>query len=112
HDALPISSSILIDTVAPDTTTTAAPPSYSASTSASFSFTASDPSPSSGGLTFLGSLDGAAFTAVASGVTFSGLSQGSHTFAVEAVDVAGNVDATPAASTWTVDPVAPGQPAP
>jgi len=33
------------------------------------------PGPSSGGLTFLGSLDGAAFTAVASGVTFTGLGQ-------------------------------------
>ena len=33
--------------------------------------------------------------------------QGSHTFAVQARDAAGNQDATPATRTWTVDTVAP-----
>ena len=38
---------------------------------------------------------------------YAGLADGSHSFEVRAVDQAGNVDATPASSTWTVDTVAP-----
>ncbi len=37
----------------------------------------------------------------------SGLADGAHTLSVRAVDVADNVDATPATHTWTVDTVAP-----
>ena len=34
---------------------------------------------------------------------YSGLANGTHTFAVAAVDLAGNVDPEPATRTWTVD---------
>ena len=46
-------------------------------------------------------LDGAAFGACLA--SYTGLSQGSHTFAVRATDAAGNTDGTPASRTCTVD---------
>ena len=52
-------------------------------------------------------LDAANFAACSTPVAFSGLAEGSHTFAVRAVDVAGNIDASPATRTWTVDTSVP-----
>ena len=37
----------------------------------------------------------------------TGLAAGSHTFAVKAIDAAGNEDDTPATATWTIDTTAP-----
>lgn len=93
------------DTTAPDTTITAAPSSPTNSTDASFSFSATEP-----GSTFDCRLDGAAFAACASPKTYSGLADGSHTFAVRATDGTGNTDGTPASLTWTLDTTAPGAP--
>ena len=55
-------------------------------------------------------LDGGLYVDCASGRTYSGLSAGTHTFAVRAVDSTGNVDASPAVRTWTVQaaPTPPG----
>ncbi len=53
------------------------------------------------------SLDGAPFSACASPVTYGSLSAGTHTFQVRARDAAGNVDASPASYSWTVDRTAP-----
>jgi hypothetical protein len=83
---------------APDTTITSGPAqgSSTTSTSASFSFSGTN-SPTS----FECKLDGGAFAACTSPKAYTGLSVGSHTFQVRAVNAAGT-DATPASRTWTV----------
>ncbi len=92
----------VVDTSAPDTTITSAPGSPTSSTSAGFSFTASE-----GGATFECRLDGGAWGACASPTGFGGLGEGMHVFQVRALDGIGNADATPAMHTWTVDVTAP-----
>ncbi|WP_082282730.1 Ig-like domain-containing protein [Myxococcus hansupus] len=101
-DATPASRTWTVDTVAPDTTLVSGPSGTTSSSSATFTFTANE-SPA----TYECSLDGAAFTACTSPANLSNLADGSHTFAVRARDAAGNVDATPATRTWTVDTTPP-----
>jgi CSLREA domain-containing protein len=88
-----------IDTNVPDTQIDSGPPTPSASSTATFTFSGFD----AGGsvTTFNCSLDAAAFAACTSPQTYSGLTNGSHTFQVRAVDAAGNVDPTPATYTWS-----------
>src|SRR5207245_1071790 len=86
----------------PDTTITAAPPARSTSSSASFSFTATE-----AGSSFACQLDASAFAACVSPQSYSGLTDGSHSFQVRATDPAGNTDPTPASYTWTVDTTPP-----
>jgi hypothetical protein len=83
------------DSTSPQTTLTAQP-SDGTSTSASFSFTADEPS------TFECSLDSAAFASCTSPKAYSGLTVGGHVFSVRAKDAAGNVDSTPATASWTI----------
>jgi hypothetical protein len=87
------------DTVPPDTTITAAPPATFRSRNASFTFTANET-----GARFQCRLDGAAFADCSSPATYSGLAAGNHSFAVRAIDAAGNVDATPANHSWRAKP--------
>src|SRR5213078_2507938 len=101
-DPTPASYTWTVDTTPPDTTITAAPPARSTSSSASFSFTATE-----AGSTFACQLDASAFAACVSPQSYSGLADGSHTFQVRATDPAGNTDPTPASYTWTVDTTAP-----
>ncbi|PZF81772.1 right-handed parallel beta-helix repeat-containing protein [Jiangella anatolica] len=83
------------DTTAPQTTITSGPGSASVP---SFEFIADEQ-----GVSFECSLDGGAFAACSSPRTYSGLAVGSeHTFAVRSVDLAGNVDPSPATVGWTV----------
>jgi hypothetical protein len=90
-----------VDKLPPETTLAVSGPSGTfPSTAAEFAFTSNE----SG--TFVCTLDGAA-SACGSPKNYTGLAQGSHTFAVQARDAAGNLDQTPATRTWTVDTVAP-----
>jgi hypothetical protein len=106
-DASPASFTWLIDTTPPDTTITSNPADPSGSSSASFAFNGTDPSPASGVDRFECKLDAAAFATCTSPASYSGLADGSHTFQVRAVDKAGNTDPTPASFTWLVDTKAP-----
>src|SRR5207248_2272501 len=106
-DATPATYTWSVDTVAPDTSITNHPSDPSASSSASFAFTGSDPAPSSGGLHFECSLDSASFTACSGPKNYGSLTDGSHTFQVRAIDAAGNADASPASFTWFVDTTPP-----
>jgi hypothetical protein len=86
---------------APDTTITSGPPPTTTASSATFQFTATEPS------IFECSLDTAPFAACSSPASYTGLGAGSHTFRVRATDTAGNTDPTPAQQTWTVVPNTP-----
>ncbi|HYT11040.1 MAG TPA: DNRLRE domain-containing protein, partial [Mycobacteriales bacterium] len=97
-DPQPPSSTWTVDTVAPDTTIDSGPQGASTSDSASFDFSSNE-----AGATFECSLDGSAFAGCTSPAQYSGLADGSHAFQVRASDAAGNVDATPAERSWTVD---------
>jgi hypothetical protein len=96
------------DATPPGTSISSGPSASTTSTSASFAFTATQ-----AGSTFECKLDAGAYAACTSPKTYSGLSFGSHTFSVRAIDPAGNADATPATQTWTIAPGEdPGQPPP
>jgi Bacterial Ig-like domain len=72
--------------------------------SVSFAFSSDE-----AGSTFECKLDGAAYSACTSPKGYTNLSNGSHTFEVRATDAAGNVDATPASRTFSVDVSPPPQ---
>jgi hypothetical protein len=87
-----------------DTTITSKPSDPSSSGDATFEFTSNRSD-----ATFECSLDGPGFAACTSPVTYSGLSNGGHTFEVRAVR-GGTIDSTPARYTWTVDASGSGTP--
>jgi hypothetical protein len=90
---------IVVDTSAPDTTITAAPAALvhatTATYAATFAFMSSEP-----GSTFECRMDTGAFAACSSPKTYN-VAPGGHTFAVRAIDAAGNIDPTPATRTFT-----------
>jgi hypothetical protein len=90
-----------IDASAPTTTITGSPPNPSNDAAPSFTFTSSKP-----GSTFECQLDAGSLSACTSPKSYSGLSEGSHTFQVRATDAAGNVGSF-ASYSWTVDTTAP-----
>jgi hypothetical protein len=105
-DPSPASSDWTVDLTAPDTTIGSGPADPTNQTAASFSFSASE-----AGSTLECSLDGGAFEACTSPQAYSGLAEGDHSFEVRATDAAGNMDASPATYSWTVDVTAPAAPA-
>ena len=76
---------------------TSYPVNPTAATTASFAFTDTQAN-----VSFLCSLDGATYAACSSGVSYSSLSNGANTFAVEAKDTGGNVSA-PTNFNWWVE---------
>ena len=92
-----------IDTAAPITSIGTKPADPSNDPAPTFTFSASEPS------TFECKLDDGNFSGCTSGIAYSGLAEGSHTFSVHARDSAGNTGAD-ATYTWTLDTVAPPTP--
>jgi hypothetical protein len=88
---------VLSPPAAPDTTITEGPSGTVASTTALFRFSSSTPSAN-----FECSLDGSSFVPCSEGY-YTDLSEGSHTFAVRAVNSFGTPDPTPATRTFTVN---------
>ena len=84
------------DTTPPETTIDAGPDASTDSTNATFAFSSSE----SG--TFECALDGGEFAACESPHDYTSLAVAGHSFAVRAIDAAGNVDPTPAVYGWTV----------
>jgi hypothetical protein len=75
------------------------PSGQTTSSSATFTYSTEPESP---GATFECKLDGGAFESCpASGVTYTGLEGGQHTFAVRSVTATGDADVSPATSSWT-----------
>ena len=103
-DPTPATSSFTVDTAAPETTITSGPATGT---------TTDDPTPTFGfsspdaGATFECSVDSAAFTSCSSPLTTAALGDGAHTFEVRSTDAVGNIDPTPATSSFTVDTAAP-----
>ncbi|WP_158621389.1 Kelch repeat-containing protein [Corallococcus aberystwythensis] len=98
----PASYSWTVDLTVPDTLITLAPESSGRQTDAMFYFESTE-----WDVRFECRLDGAAFTSCSSMEVFFNLREGPHTLQVRARDMAGNVDATPASHSWTVDLTAP-----
>jgi hypothetical protein len=103
----------LADTTPPETSIGSKPPDPSSSSTAAFAYSSTEP-----GSSFECKLDGAAFAPCApSGITYSGLGEGQHTFQVRATDTSANTDPTPAGYTFSVvlpaapSPAAPSAPA-
>ena len=97
-----------IDTVAPDTSITGGPAEGSTVASRDATFTYAGLPPGDTEILECRLDTEPAFTPCPpSGMTYTGLADGSHLFEVRAVDPSGNADPTPATRTWTVDATPP-----
>ena len=90
-----------IDTAAPETTINSHPTDPANSTSATFSFS------SESNTTFECKIDSNSWENCTSSKVYTGLSEGSHTFEVRAIDQVGNTDSSPALYTWVIDTTPP-----
>ncbi|MFL5358524.1 Ig-like domain-containing protein [Archangium sp.] len=98
-DRTPATCSFTVDTQAPETTLVSQPPPVIGSPFATFGFT------SALGARFQCKLDEEDYAPCETNpVTYSNLPDGAHSFSVRAVDEAGNADATPAVSTFSITP--------
>lgn len=98
------SRSFIKDTIAPSASITSTPAVLVNTQTTSFSFSATDAT--SGLSSFQCSLDGIIFTSCSSPTSYSGLSDGTYTFFVRALDNAGNTSANQTYN-WQVDILAP-----
>ena len=96
------------DLIAPETKINSAPAAKITTTSASFAFSSSE-----AGSTFECKLDATAWDSCVSPKSYSSLAEGTHSVSVRAKDRAGNTDASPASSSFTVHgPTSPPPPSP
>ena len=95
------------DKAPPETTIVSAPPARTNATSASFGFSANE-----GGASFECKLDSGSWASCASPRAYSSLRRGTHQFSVRAKDAEGNVDPSPATSSWTIEAAAARSTAP
>ena len=101
--SLGANTTLIIDTTLPTAALTATPAAFAATNAATFAYTAADSGSGLANVQY--QLDGGALGAATSPLTLTGLADGSHTFKLQATDVAGNVAATN--FTWTVDTTLP-----
>ncbi|MDX6584157.1 MAG: large repetitive protein [Solirubrobacterales bacterium] len=101
-DASPASRIFTVDTTGPETQIDSGPAANSttADSSPTFGFSATE-----AGSTFECRVDGEPFAACTSEHTTASLTDGQHTFEVRATDAVGNVDASSASRSFTVDTV-------
>ncbi|MCE5324772.1 right-handed parallel beta-helix repeat-containing protein [bacterium] len=94
------------DASAPDTSITSGPSnnSYTCTDAVTFTFTGSDDATPTSRLVYRWSLDDGAWSTDSAQTTvdLSGLATGSHTFEVAAVDIVGNIDASPASRSFNI----------
>ena len=93
---------LAVDPTPPVTNIAAFPPALTTRDDATFAFSAAKPL-----VTFECRRDGGAWSACSSPITYTGLADGAHSFAVRARDRWGVVDAAPPTYAWTVDTTAP-----
>ncbi|MBX7253381.1 MAG: SMP-30/gluconolactonase/LRE family protein [Candidatus Promineofilum sp.] len=86
-----------VDTTPPETTITGKPAATTNSTTAEFTFSGGDAA------SFECKLDSGSFAVCTSPKSYTGLTDGDHTFFVRAKDTEGRYDPSPASYTWTVD---------
>ncbi|MFO0678407.1 MAG: protein kinase [Polyangiaceae bacterium] len=105
NSSAPARASWTVDLTPPGATTlSGSPPATTSQTGATFTFSNADPT-----ATFRCKVDMGAFASCASPTALAMLADGAHSFAVFAVDPAGNEGPT-ATATWTVDTSAPPRP--
>ena len=106
-DLTPAAVTWTVDVTPPETTISSAPPALSNTRTGQIAFAGTD---AHAGVTFQCALDGVAFAACSNPISYSGLGDGPHSFAVRGIDAVGNVDPSPATATWTIDATAPPSP--
>jgi hypothetical protein len=93
-----------VDTTPPDTAIGSGPAGVTAEAGASFTFSSTE----AAGARFQCSIDAGSFEPCTSPRDLGALGLGPHSFAVRAVDLAGNVDPSPASRSWTIATSLPG----
>ena len=86
-----------VDTLPPETTILSCPSGTVKDREATITFTANE-----AGVVFRASLDGGTEETVLSPKTYTGLTDGAHTFSIRAIDAAGNAAPAPATHSWKV----------
>jgi hypothetical protein len=96
-----INAIIVVDSTPPETNILDKPRFATQNTNADFTFSSDENS------SFECKLDNEIFSSCNSPKNYSNLSSGSHTFSVRAIDMASNVDPSPATYTWVIDNISP-----